>query len=235
MSTPPLAPARAITTAVLVVVIACAWAAMIAWFHRMSGMGDGLATVGMAMPLHMTAAAFVGMWLVMMAAMMLPGEAPTVLGQRSVRFVAGYLAAWLPAGVVALAAVRAIDHALPSPAWAGRIAAVIFVFAGAYQLSHTKAKALAVCRGDARPTIDTGFARGLWCLRSSGALMAIMIAVGVMNLPWSVVIGATVAAEKNLRTNRTRLTVAVGVTLIVAGVVVAAHPAWLCDIAMRDT
>jgi predicted metal-binding membrane protein len=233
MSTPPLAPARAIPTVVLIVGIAGAWAATIAWSQRMSGMVDGLAGVGMAMPLDVTVAAFVGMWLLMMAAMMLPGEAPTVLGQRSARFVAGYLGAWLPAGVVALAAVRAIEEASPSPAWAGRIAAVVFVVAGAYQLSPTKATALAMCRRDAGPTIGAGFGRGLWCLRSSGALMAILIAVGVMNLPWSAMIGAAVAAEKNQRANRAWLAVAVGITLIVAGVAIAVHPAELGDIAMR--
>ena len=80
--------------------------------------------------------------------------------------------------------------------------------------------------------MQAGVAHSLWCLRSSGALMAVMVAVGVMNLTWCAVIAAALAAEKNIRANR-KLLAAMGLTLVVIGISIAAHPPLLDVLAMR--
>src|SRR5205823_714742 len=97
-------------------------AALVAWVvtvERMRGMdaGPGTDLGGLGW--------FAGIWVTMMAAMMLPSVAPMVLAfarvtkERSSRgqatfvptwvFVAGYLAAWTAYGLLAYGAFRAID------------------------------------------------------------------------------------------------------------------------------
>jgi len=88
--------------AVLLLLAAVAWLATMGRAATMRGMTG---TMGLGL------AAFVGMWALMMAAMMLPSVAPVAsMYQRSVRscralrlagFTSGYLLAWAGAGVPA--------------------------------------------------------------------------------------------------------------------------------------
>jgi predicted metal-binding membrane protein len=110
---------------------------------------------------------YVTVWLAMMAAMMVPSVAPTVLMYDRLRaenvdrgdgasidatalFVCGYFLVWTAAGLVAYAlyeAVRAVDP--PFLAWdeAGRyVTAAVIVAAAAYQLTPVKEACLATCR-----------------------------------------------------------------------------------------
>jgi predicted metal-binding membrane protein len=146
-----------LTTAVLL------GAALVAWivtFERMRGMdgGPGTDLGGLGW--------YLGIWVTMMAAMMLPSAAPMVLvfsrvsreRLRSGRagsvptwvFLAGYLAAWTAYGLLAYGAFRLIDgvdHGLLAWDRAGPyVAGGAVAAAGLYQLSPLKEVCLRHCR-----------------------------------------------------------------------------------------
>ena len=217
----------------------------LAWWSsvdRMQGMDagpwTGLGTLGW----------FLGLWIVMMAAMMLPSAIPTVtlygsLARErrhlaSVLFVAGYLAVWAAAGVVAFALATAGGRLAGGVlAWdrAGRWAAgATLLVAAAYQLTPLKDACLAKCRsplgfllGSWRPGVLGGFRLGLssgaWCAGCCWALMAALFALGVMSIGWTAFVAGLVALEKLLPWRR----VATGVTtslLVALGVLLLAAP-----------
>ena len=62
-----------------------------------------------------------------------------------------------------------------------------------------------------------GVKQGLYCLGCCWAMMLVMFAVGVMNVVWMAGLGIVMTVEKI--GSRQRFTYAVGVALIVAGVV----------------
>ena len=193
-------------------------AAALAWWltvHRMAGMdaspGTDLGTLGW----------FATTWLVMMAAMMLPSLVPTLAAYedavggrdpgRSALFAAGYLLAWVLAGLVAYAVFKLGKALFASElAWhhGGRwvSAGVIFV-AAVYEFVPVKRMCLARCRGDlgalhrassppGLEAVERGLRSGGWCIGCSWALMAALFALGVMSLTWMVVIAVLVACEK---------------------------------------
>jgi predicted metal-binding membrane protein len=155
--------------------------------RRMSGMDLGVATeLGPLLP-------FLGSWVPMMAAMMLPGAVPAVL--RHVResdralagplFVGAYLAVWALAGVLL--------HAVYQP-HTTFVAGVIVLGAGVYEFTPLKRDFRRRCREHA----GSGLAYGLCCAGSSLALMLIPVALGVMNLAWMAVVTVVVTAQKLL-------------------------------------
>jgi predicted metal-binding membrane protein len=154
---------------------------------RMQGMDMGVATsLG-------SFASFIAVWVVMMAAMMLPGAAPAVLrraqasgGVRAVPlFVASYLAVWALVGI----AVYALDRP-HGPVAAG----VVVIAAGVYEFTPLKRHFRRLCRESAR----SGFGFGLCCAGSSVGLMAVLAAVGVMSVTWMLVIAVVVFGQKLL-------------------------------------
>lgn len=162
---------------------------------------------------------FAAVWVLMMSAMMLPSVAPfaslyvrTLGDRRSLRlagFAAGYLIVWalvaLPAYALAWLASRlASDH----PAAATGLAVAIYTACGAYQLTPLKDRCLARCRsplgfvlklggyrGRARD-LRAGMYHGAFCLACCWALMALLIAFGLMNVIAMVVLAAAVLVEK---------------------------------------
>jgi len=183
-------------------------------------------------------------WLVMTAAMMLPALTPMVVAYNrparsatgSVAFGAGYLVAWLAAGLVAYGvfeAVRALD--LGFVAWddGGRyVAAAVVIAAGLYQLTSRKDAFLRACRGrwtfvarhwHAGPlgALRMGLAHGSDCVGASWALMAALFALGVMSLTWMAVVAVLIAAER-LLPDPTRW--AVAIVLVALGTAVAMAP-----------
>ena len=113
---------------------------------------------------------FVGVWIVMMAAMMFPSVAPTVALYSSMTksrwpvaplvFTSGYLAAWTSIGVIAFA-VAAVGDRLSADvlAWdrAGRwIAGATLIVAAIYELTPLKDVCLGKCRS------PLGFLLGSW-------------------------------------------------------------------------
>jgi predicted metal-binding membrane protein len=131
-------------------------------------------------------------WVVMMAAMMLPGAVPAVLrraqagGIRAVPlFAASYLAVWALAGAVVYGLYR--PHGTAA-------AGVVVIAAGVYELTPLKRHFRRRCRDSVR----SGFRFGLCCAGSTIGLMAMLLALGIMNVTWMVVTGALAVAQKLL-------------------------------------
>jgi predicted metal-binding membrane protein len=219
--------------------------AIVAWWStadRMSGMdaGPGTALGGLGW--------FLGVWVVMMAAMMFPSVAPTVAlyAQMARRrspvapliFAAGYLVTWAAAGLVAYGlfdAGRSVlgDHLTWSGA--GRwIAGGTLIAAAAYEVTPLKDVCLSKCRsplgflvGSWRDGLSGAFAmgtrHGAWCVGCCWALMASLFALGVMSLAWMAFVAALIALEKTLPWGRA-VTYGTAALLLVVGVLLLAAP-----------
>src|SRR5258708_55344 len=201
-------------------VFAASAAVTILWCASMSAMGGmpmpGGWTMSMAwMPMPGqtwpgAAAAFLGMWVVMMVAMMIPSLVPmlwryrqaidgtgeTRLGRLTVLVGVGYFVVWTVFGMapfplgVALAPIH-IPH--PAPARGVPTAVgVVRVIAGCLQFTAWKARHLACCReapgrgrtlpSDAHTAWQHGLRLGLYCIRCCAGLMVILFVIGVMDL-----------------------------------------------------
>jgi predicted metal-binding membrane protein len=166
---------------------------------------------------------FLAVWVVMMAAMMLPSVAPTVAlyarmtKQRShllpFLFVFGYLLTWAIAGMLAFAAGKTASWLSGGGLhWnhAGRVlAGVTLLVAAAYQLSPLKEVCLGKCRSplglllgswrDGRAgAVKMGTRNGAWCVGCCWALMASLFALGVMSVVWMAIVAGLIAIEKTL-------------------------------------
>jgi len=136
---------------------------------------------------------FVGLWALMMAAMMLPGATPALLrlAQAGGRvravpfFIGAYLAVWTLVGVAVYAVYR--PH---GPAAAG----ALVIAAGVYELTRLKRD----CRRRCRESVRSGLTFGLYCVGSSIGLMLMMVALGVMSVTWMSLIAVLVLAQKLL-------------------------------------
>ena len=188
---------------------------------------------------------FLGVWVVMMAAMMFPSVAPTVaLYARMSRsralpvwFTAGYLATWSAAGVVAFVIGVVGRQAGGDLAWqdAGRpVAGVVLIAAAVYELTPLKSVCLGRCRSPLGTLLGSwregpsgalrmGLRNGAWCVGCCWALMAALFALGVMSVTWMAVVAAVIAFEKLVPWRRVATYGTVGV-LLVLGVLVLAAP-----------
>jgi predicted metal-binding membrane protein len=136
---------------------------------------------------------FVGLWVSMMAAMMLPSAAPAVWNRTRVSgrvravpfFLGSYLAVWTVVGIAISALYR--PHG-----WSA--AGVAVIAAGAYELTPLKQH----CRRRCRESVRSGFEFGFYCVGSSIGLMVMLVALGVMNVTWMIVITVLVVAQKLL-------------------------------------
>jgi len=192
---------------------------------------------------------FVGGWIVMTIAMMLPASAPLLaifrrlIRDRSDRLVllllvvGGYLGAWAAFGALAFVATRLL-HEVPSEAPAMAAAArwspaLLFLLAGAFQFSALKYRCLDLCRSplsfvmshwhgvDAKKeSLRLGWDHGVFCVGCCWALMLLMFAFSAAHLVWMLVLGAIMAVEKNAPWGR-RMGAPTGVVLIAVGIALA--------------
>jgi len=225
----------------VVVLFALAGAAWWWTVHVMQGMDDGpwtgLGTFGW----------FLGVWVVMMAAMMFPSVAPTIAlyarmagGSRVMPlvFTGGYLATWAAAGVVAFVIAVAASHAAGGElSWehAGRpIAGAVLILAAGYELTPLKNVCLGKCRsplgtllgswrGGRSGALRMGVKNGAWCVGCCWALMASLFALGVMSVTWMAIVAGFIAVEKILPWRRTA-TYGTAFVLLALGVVVLVVP-----------
>ncbi len=195
---------------------------------------------------------FLSTWVVMMTAMMLPTAAPMVMTfaavsqQRRSRqlvyvptglFVLGYLLAWGSLGLLAYAVSALpplIAQAVPELAkYSGLIGGAVLIMAGAYQFSPLKNVCLSSCRTPLGYVMThwregrsgallMGLHHGLYCIGCCWALMTIIFVVGVMNLAWMALLSLFMFIEK-LSAHGLIVGKIVGILLIAAGVVMAAH------------
>ena len=223
----------------LVVLAALGWV----WTAgQMRGMDDGpWTTLG-----HL--GWFLGIWVVMMAAMMFPSVAPTIALYRRVTsqvsptapwlFAGGYLVAWTIAGLLAYL-VGQVAGALLGDAlmWdnAGQsLAGGTLIVAAAYEVTPLKNVCLARCRSplssvlrswQGRPTgaLRMGMRNGAWCVGCCWALMASLFALGVMSVTWMALVAGVIAAEKLLPLRRS-VTFTVAGLLLLLGVLLLVAP-----------
>jgi predicted metal-binding membrane protein len=191
---------------------------------------------------------FLGVWLVMMGAMMLPSAAPTVaLYSRMARarrpfapllFAAGYLVTWATAGLVAFAVAVAGNRVAGGAfAWdrAGRWAAgATLLVAAVYELTPLKDVCLGKCRSPlgfllgswrdgAAGALRMGAAHGAWCVGCCWALMLSLFALGIMSVPWMAFVAGLIAAEKIVPWRRVA-TWGTAAILLALGVLMLAAP-----------
>jgi predicted metal-binding membrane protein len=178
--------------------------------RQMSGMDMGVATqLG-------SFGSFVVLWVLMMAAMMLPGAVPAVLKRAHASvgavplFVGSYLAVWTLVGLAVFALYR--PH--------GTVAAgVVAIAAGVYELTSLKQR----CRQRCRDSIGSGLEFGLYCVGSSIGLMLILVGLSVMSIAWMVIIAVLVVAQK-LLPRRAALDVPLALAIIGLGVLIIVSP-----------
>jgi len=170
------------------------------------------------------AASFLGMWVVMMVAMMLPslvpmlwryrqavgGPAETRLGGLTALVGVGYFSVWAVLGMAVFplgVALAAVEMQQPPLARAVPIAVgLVVLMAGSLQLTAWKARHLACCReapgsgrtlpGDARTAWRHGLRLGLLCSYCCAGLMAILLVIGVMDLRAMAVVAAAITGER---------------------------------------
>jgi predicted metal-binding membrane protein len=231
--------ARLGLVALLFVLAALAWWVTV---DRMDGMdagpGTDLGTLGW----------FIGVWVVMMAAMMFPSVAPTVAlySQMTRRreplgplaFAAGFLLTWAGAGVVGYA-IFALGQELLGDrlAWdsGGQwLAGGVLALAAVYEVTPVKDSCLAECRSPLAflrehwherlgGAVEMGARHGIWCLGCCWALMAALFALGAMSIAAMAFVGAVIALEKTLPWGRVA-TYGTAVLLLALAVLVVAAP-----------
>ena len=201
-----------------------------------------------------TAASFLGMWVVMMVAMMLPSLVPmlwryrqavgrtgeTRLGLLTALVGVGYFFVWIVFGMVAFplcTALAAAEMQLPALAHAVPIAVgVVALMAGAFQFTAWKAHHLACGRelpgrGRTLPP-DTGTAwrhglsLGLHCSYCCVGLTAILLVMGLMDLRAMAGVTAAITVER-LAPAGERIARAIGAVVAGAGLFLIANAAWL--------
>jgi predicted metal-binding membrane protein len=231
----------------------------VVWCGSMSAMG------GMPMPGDWTmsmawmrmpgqtwlgaAGSFIGMWVTMMAAMMLPSLTPmlwryrqsvekkceTGLSRLTILVGLGYFFVWTLLGLAVFAAglvMAAIEMDRPLLARAVPIAAgSIVLIAGTLQFTKWKAHQLACCReapgrgtlaADARTAWRQGIHFGLHCGLCCANLTAVLLVLGVMDLRAMAAVTAAITAER-LAPAGQRVARAIGLVVVLAGVLLVAQ------------
>ena len=224
--------------ALLVALAAVGW-----WWtaHEMQGMDGGPWTeLG-------SAGWFLSVWVVMMAAMMLPSVAPTVALYSNLKhtralgapllFTSGYLLVWSAVGLGTYLLAR-IGAELSGDvlAWdrAGRwVAGATLLIAAAYELTPLKDVCLGKCRtplgfllGNWREglsgAVNMGVRHGAWCVGCCWALMASLFALGVMSIVWMAVVAGLIAFEKLIPSRRAATYGTAAVLILVGGLMLFA-------------
>jgi predicted metal-binding membrane protein len=200
------------------------------------------------------AASFLGMWVVMMVAMMLPSLLPMLrsyraavgsaaearLGRLTVVVGVGYFFVWTLLGMAAFplgVALTTLEMQQPPVARAVpfTVAAVVLL-AGLLQLTGWKARQLACCREapgcgrklpvDAGTAWRHGLRFGARCSRCCAGLMAILLAIGIMDLRAMVVVTAAITVER-LAPAGERVARGTGTVFVGAGLFLVARAAGL--------
>jgi len=183
------------------------------------------------------AASFLGMWVVMMVAMMLPSLVPTLrryhqagLGRLTALVGVGYFVVWTVFGMAVFPLSAALARATPI------VVGVLVLLAGFLQFTAWKAHHLACCReaGRDRVPADAGTAwrhglrLGLHCTKCNVGLMAILLGLGVMDVRAMVAVAAAITVERLAPAPAgERVARATGVVVVGAGFFLIARAAGL--------
>lgn len=189
---------------------------------------DAMDTMGMQVWSPADYALTCTMWVVMMAAMMLPSIIPltqvyVAIARKARRqgspvpatavFVGGYLLVWAAFSLLATTAQLFLDRAALLTGSARTTSLVVagglLLATGLYELTPLKRSCLRACRGPvdfvARHwrtgtlgAMRLGIDAGLYCLGCCAMLMSLLFVGGVMNLLWVAAIALFVLVEKLL-------------------------------------
>ena len=230
-------------------------AATIHWCGSMSAMGEmpmpggwTLSMAWMRMPGQTwpgVAACFLGMWVVMMMAMMLPslvpmlwryrqavdGTNPAQLGLLTALVGVGYFFVWTAFGLAVFVLgvpLAMVEMQRPALANAVPIAVgVVVLIAGLLQFTAWKARRLACCReapgrdrtlpADAGTAWRHGLRLGVHCIHCCLGLTAVLLGLGVMDLRTMAVVAAAITTER-LAPAAERVVWAMGVLMVGAGI-----------------
>jgi predicted metal-binding membrane protein len=236
----------------------------IVWCASMSAMrgmpmagGWTMSMVWMRMPGQTwlgAAVSFLGMWVVMMVAMMMPSLAPmqwgyrravgrtgkTRLGLLTALVGVGYFFVWTLFGMAVFplgVGLAAVEMQRPALARAVPIAVgVIVLIAGSLQFTAWKAHHLACCReapgrgrtlpADAGTAWRHGLRLGLHCSHCCAGLISILLVIGVMDLRAMALVTAAITVER-LAPAGERVARALGAIVVGAGLFLIARAAGL--------
>jgi predicted metal-binding membrane protein len=239
-------------------------AVTIAWAAAMSAMGGMPMPGGWAMSMAWirmpgqtwpaAGASFLGMWIVMMVAMMLPSLVPmlwryrqavgsageTRPGRLTMLVGAGYFVVWTIVGMAAFpvgVALAALAMQQPGLARAVPTAAgMVVLVAGAFQFTAWKSRHLACCRetpgrgralpADAATAWRYGLRFGLHCSGCCAGPMTTLLVIGIMDLRAMAVVSAAITVER-LAPDGQRVARALGAVVVGAGLFLIARTAGL--------
>jgi predicted metal-binding membrane protein len=196
------------------------------------------------------AASFIGMWVVMMVAMMMPSLVPALWRYREVvsrvdetrlaRLTAlaalGYFFVWAVIGLAVVAlGVALAGIEMDSPALARTIpftAGVVVLIAGALQFTSWKTHHVACWRmtleldrmlpANASTAWQHGLRLGLRCSYGCAGLTAVLLTIGVMDLRTMAFVTVAITAER-LAPAGERIARTVGAVVVAAGVLLIAR------------
>ena len=251
----PLPAERNLIIASLAILSVGAWAVLI-W--QGAGMDDE-----MSLTMGMSAAFFIGLWIVMMVAIMFPTAAPMILMFARVHngkkargdnfvptwvFTLAYLLVWSVTGVAAYAVALGADALADESEWvmdnAPRFGGGLLILAGVYQLTPLKDTCLRKCRTPISfvlsswrdgysGTFRMGVEHGVYCLGCCWLLFLILFPLGMMNAAVLALVTLLIFAEKSLPVGR-QVARATAAGFILFGALVIAVPDAL-PMAMDDS
>jgi predicted metal-binding membrane protein len=191
-------------------------------------------------PFALAGVAFLLVWQVMIAAMMLPSSLPLVrmfaaasanqprAGRAMAGFLGGYALVWSGLGLAALLFDLGVHRGVDSIGWLHDnqwiIGGSVLAVAGAFQFTKLKDACLDKCRHPSQfmlryyeRGVDGGFRlgarHGAFCVGCCWALMLVMFAVGVGSLIWMALLTALMVHEKTRPAGRRTVPVT-GVALL---------------------
>lgn len=147
---------------------------------------------------------YLGLWVAMTAAMMLPSATPMLLlvdrlsHRATPLFGLGYVVSWTAFGAVAYLVSSWVDwHAT----------AALLVVAGVYQLLPLKRSCLRRCRNPlvflrayaGEPPFVVGVRHGAFCVGCCAGLMVVLLALGMASIAWMAAFALVIAVEKTSR------------------------------------
>ena len=245
---------RAALFIVVILLTAAAWLLTYSTYQNMGLMMQ----IGVPMSLGMEGsaslvsfAAFTGMWLVMMVAMMLPSTYPTLTLHRRVYlrrtprarggtfcFALAYFLVWTATGTIfyfAYLLIGSLRAAVPgSASLLLRAAGLVLLLSGLYQWSGFKLACLKLCQNPLHFVMEhwhdgrfgaarMGASHGTYCIGCCWGLMVILFVMGVMHLGWMAAIGALILLEKLVPAGRW-ISNTIGAVFIVVGLIVMLFP-----------
>jgi predicted metal-binding membrane protein len=207
-------------------------AVVVAWaglgFASLSGLGAWLGHGHLlqgGLPIQVVLGSFVGGWLVMLIAMMLPTlPRPS---RPSAGFVAGFLWVWIGFGLAALLFDAGIHWSVDHSSWlrlhAWLIQAGLLAAAGGYQFTSAKQRFLSRCLDPAPARgITNGWLAGGFSVGCCWALMLAAFAAGMTQLGWMVGLTVAMVAEREQQRGDYAVTLVGIVLLALAGGIIIA-------------